>query len=71
MTDLKEFTAEDWTITVDHDLCVGHGICSEDCPENVYDIVEGKSVATRVDDCSECCICVEGCPEGAIQHTSC
>jgi len=41
------------------------------CPAEVYELVDGKSTAPRVADCIECCACVEACPEGAIEHSSC
>ena len=62
---------DDVTIRVDYDLCTGHGECAENCPGEVYDIVDAKAVAARVDDCVECCTCVAVCPEKAIVHSSC
>ncbi len=59
------------TIKVNYDLCEGHGDCAEHCPGEVYDIVDYKAVAARLDDCVECCTCVEVCPEKAIDHSSC
>ena len=59
------------TIKVDLEACTGHGECADDCPGEVYDIVDGKAVAARLDDCVECCTCVEVCPEHAIEHNSC
>ena len=59
------------TIDVDYDKCTGHGDCAESCPGEVYDVVDGKAVAARIDDCIECCTCVAVCPEKAITHSSC
>jgi NAD-dependent dihydropyrimidine dehydrogenase PreA subunit len=28
-------------------------------------------VPVNIDECIECCACVENCPEGAIEHSSC
>ena len=61
----------DVTIKLDIDSCNGHALCAENCPGEVYDIVDGKAVAARLDDCLECCTCVEVCPEHAIEHGSC
>jgi NAD-dependent dihydropyrimidine dehydrogenase PreA subunit len=68
---VKIFQSDDVTIKVDNDLCKGHGECAESCPGEVYDIVAGKAVAARIDDCVECCTCVEVCPEKAIEHSAC
>jgi NAD-dependent dihydropyrimidine dehydrogenase PreA subunit len=56
---VKEWRFEDIVIKVDYDKCIGHRDCAEVCPVDVYDIVEGKSVAARIEDCTECCACVE------------
>ena len=59
------------TIQVDYDRCKGHGECAENCPGEVYDVTGEKAVAARIDDCVECCTCVEVCPQKAITHSSC
>jgi len=61
------------TITVDYDLCKGHGKCLEECPSDpvVYELQDGKAVAVAIDECIECCACVDACPEGAVSHSSC
>ncbi|MHA1605249.1 MAG: ATP-binding protein [Candidatus Freyarchaeota archaeon] len=68
---VKEFTSGDITIKIDHDKCTGCGTCVDDCPVDVFELVNEKSEAVRVEDCTECCTCVEGCPEEAIEHSSC
>ena len=70
---IEEFTSSsgDMTIKIDYDKCTGIGQCIEDCPVDVYELKDGKAVAPRVDDCIECCVCVESCPNGAIEHSSC
>ncbi|KCZ70988.1 NADH:ubiquinone oxidoreductase chain I-like protein [Candidatus Methanoperedens nitroreducens] len=59
------------TIEIDEDKCIGAGECVNVCPTNVFDLVEGKSHATRVEDCIECCACVDACPTKAIKHSTC
>lgn len=59
------------TIKLNLDACKGHSTCADNCPGEVYDIVDNKAVGTRLDDCLECCTCVEVCPEHAIEHSSC
>ncbi len=59
------------TIEVDYDKCQGHAECVDVCPTDVYELVEGKAIAPRIDECIECCACVEACPVNAIRHSSC
>ena len=58
-------------IEIDYDKCKGSGKCVEECPSEVFEIVDGKATCPGVDDCIECCACVEFCPENAISHSSC
>ena len=59
------------TITVDYDLCTGVGECVDNCPVEVYELIDEKAVATNIDECTECCTCVVSCPNEAIKHSSC
>ena len=59
------------TIEVDQELCEGLKDCVDVCPVNVYDLIDGKAVPTRIDECIECCQCVDSCPKNAIKHSSC
>jgi len=59
------------TIEVDQELCEGLKDCVEVCPVSVYDLIDGKAVPTRIDECIECCQCVDSCPKNAIKHSSC
>lgn len=59
------------TIKVDYEKCKGDGQCVESCPSDVYELQDGKSVPTGIDNCIECCTCVDVCPENAIIHSSC
>lgn len=68
---VKEYTSDDWTIKINHDLCVGSGDCVDVCPSDVFELIDGKSTAPNVDDCIECCACVGACPVAAIEHNSC
>lgn len=61
----------DVTIEIDYDKCKGHGNCVDECPSEVFKLVDGKATCPGIDDCIECCVCVEGCPESAIKHSSC
>ena len=59
------------SIEIDYDKCAGHGNCVEECPSEVFDVVDGKATCPGVNDCIECCACVEACLESAIKHSSC
>lgn len=57
-------------VFVDLEVCEGHGLCTEACPVEVYDLVEikgeTKAQPTRANDCILCMACVNACPVGAI-----
>jgi NAD-dependent dihydropyrimidine dehydrogenase PreA subunit len=40
-------------------------------PSSVYALQAGKAVAVNIDDCIQCCACVEACLEKAIDHSAC
>jgi len=54
-------------IRIDYDLCDQTGACAMVCPEDV--IAKDSSHFTVVNPraCTECWICVENCPSGAIE----
>ena len=68
---LREWSSDEVTIKVDYDKCAGHGECVNSCPGEVYELKDKKAVAANVEQCLECCTCVEVCPENAIEHSSC
>jgi NAD-dependent dihydropyrimidine dehydrogenase PreA subunit len=69
--DIKTWKSEAVTIKVDNDKCKGHGDCVDACPSDVYELNNAKAVPVRINDCIECCTCVEVCPEFAIDHSAC
>lgn len=54
------------TTTVDHELCVGCGLCVAECPRDTLELVDGKAVATG-EHSMGCDHCAAVCPEGAIE----
>lgn len=68
---IKEFKSGDIEIKIDYDKCTGSGECVEECPVDVFELEDKKSVAKNIEECIECCICVDACPNDAIQHGSC
>jgi NAD-dependent dihydropyrimidine dehydrogenase PreA subunit len=67
----KEFKEENITITVDYDKCKGSGECVTACPVEIFQLADGKAIAQNISECIECCACVNACPYGAIEHSSC
>jgi len=68
---IKTWQSEMVTIKVDYDKCKGHGDCVDSCPSEVYELIDNKAVPVNINDCVECCTCVEVCPENAIDHSAC
>lgn len=56
------------TPTVDHELCIGCGICADLCPK-VFEIRDEKSWVIDPDNCStcDCQEAVDSCPVEAIE----
>jgi NAD-dependent dihydropyrimidine dehydrogenase PreA subunit len=52
---------------VDKGKCIGCGTCVSVCPQNVFEMKDGKSVVARPQDCVACSACVENCPVEAIK----
>jgi len=50
------------------DLCLGCGLCVENCPLQVISLLWGY---TEIDQsrCNQCRLCLEICPQGAIVET--
>ena len=57
----QRFEDGDLWVDIDLDLCTGAGECVDVCPEDVYEIVDGKVTVPKIGDCSECAI---QCPNG-------
>ena len=57
-------------ITVDTETCEACEACISNCPNSVYEMIDGKSSPVRPEDCEGCESCVEGCPAGAITVSS-
>jgi NAD-dependent dihydropyrimidine dehydrogenase PreA subunit len=39
------------TIEIDYDKCKGHGNCLEECPSEVFYLVDDKATCPGIDDC--------------------
>jgi len=53
-------------VIVDEDLCVGCGVCVDDCPAEVFDLVDDIAKVARIEDCTVCRLCESECPSEAI-----
>jgi len=51
---------------VDKAKCTGCGTCVSVCPVDVFEIVDGKSVVKKPEECIQCRACEASCPEKAI-----
>ncbi len=49
---------------VDHDICVGCGVCQRICPVGNIKVIDGKSHMGP--NCIECLACIHWCPNGSI-----
>ena len=54
-------------ITIDKEKCSGCGNCVSVCPQEIFAMEDGKSVAKRPEDCLGCRACETACPKGAIK----
>ena len=53
-------------VLVDSDLCDGCGICVTSCPQDIFELKEGKSHVVNDKDCLECHLCEMTCENEAI-----
>ena len=63
----KIFKGSNYQITIDHDSCIGCEACADNCPLDVFEMIDSKSHATNVDNCCSTLTCVAVCPVSAIQ----
>ena len=54
-------------VNVDKEKCTGCGTCVQVCPQGVFEMVDGKSVAKHPDKCVGCRACEASCPADAIE----
>lgn len=47
--------------------CTGCETCVSICPVSMFEIKDGKSVASKLEECLVCRACEAQCPESAIQ----
>ena len=55
-----------WSVNVDKEQCSGCGECVEDCPGEVYELINNKAVVVNPEECHGCHTCEELCDSEAI-----
>lgn len=56
-------------VRIDLERCDGCGDCVEQCPMDVFRMLDGKSQAVNEEECIECFLCETVCPKFAITVT--
>jgi ferredoxin len=54
---------------VDKDMCIGCGICVEECPVDAV-VMEDEVAEINMNDCIHCGMCHDGCDQKAVRHDS-
>ena len=55
------------TLQLDHDKCVGCGMCLIVCPHAVFSMNNGSAIIENRDACMECGACAQNCPTEAVR----
>ncbi len=55
------------TLQLDHDKCVGCGMCLIVCPHAVFSMNNGSARIENRDACMECGACAQNCPAEAVR----
>ena len=55
---------------INEDLCVGCGVCVDDCPVGAITLKEDQKAVINEDECIRCGRCHDVCPEEAVRHDS-
>ncbi len=66
---MKEFRYIDGVVSLelDRETCIGCGMCVEVCPQQVFEVAEGKAGLLDRDGCMECGACANNCPVAALK----
>jgi ferredoxin len=54
------------TLKLDHQVCIGCGLCVAVCPHGVFSVEEKKARILDLDRCMECGACARNCPVAAL-----
>ncbi|MCI4397614.1 MAG: 4Fe-4S binding protein [Acidobacteria bacterium] len=53
-------------VVIDYEICENNQFCREVCPDDVFELRLGKIIVARPEACTECWLCVQNCPTGAV-----
>ncbi|MEE8168376.1 MAG: 4Fe-4S dicluster domain-containing protein [Candidatus Hydrothermarchaeales archaeon] len=59
------------SIEIDTQKCNACADCVDACPSSVFEMVDGKVKIVNLEDCIECCACVDICEPEALVHDTC
>ena len=54
------------SLILDEDKCIGCNLCTEVCPQSVFEMRQNKAHIVDFNACMECGACVNNCPSEAI-----
>lgn len=54
---------------INEDLCIGCGVCVDDCPVDAISMQDEKA-KINMEDCIHCGTCHSVCPQEAVRHDS-
>ncbi len=55
---------------INEDLCVGCGVCVDDCPVDAIELKNDQKAFINEDECIRCGRCHDICPQEAVRHDS-
>jgi ferredoxin len=55
---------------VNEDMCVGCGVCVDDCPAGAITLKDDQKAIINEDECIRCGRCHDVCPKEAVRHDS-
>jgi len=55
---------------INEDLCIGCGVCVDDCPVGAITLKEDQKAVINEDECIRCGQCHDICPQEAVRHDS-
>jgi len=55
---------------VNEDMCVGCGVCVDDCPVGAITLKDDRKAIINEDECIRCGRCHDVCPREAVRHDS-
>jgi uncharacterized Fe-S center protein len=55
---------------INEDMCVGCGVCVDDCPVKAITLKENQKATINEDKCIRCGRCHDVCPQEAVRHDS-